>query len=85
MTSCEMASVGAKRVTNVMPMPERTKTTGRMAGSAPGCQNAHGDMRRGEGGKETDRNGKCLKRDGGACGEHVHRIQQDDGERRGDE
>ena len=50
-----------------------------------GCQDAHGDVCRGKRGKEADRHGERLKRDGGARGEHVHRIQQDDGERRGDE
>ena len=33
-----MARAGARRVTNVMPMPESTKTMGRMAGSAPGAK-----------------------------------------------
>ena len=33
-----MADDGARRVTKVMPMPESTKTTGRMAGSAPGAR-----------------------------------------------
>ena len=38
MMSCEMARSGARRVTNVMPMPESTKTMGSMAGSAPGAR-----------------------------------------------
>ena len=36
-TTCPMASSGARRVTNVMPMPERMKTMGSIAGSAPGA------------------------------------------------
>ena len=32
-----MARSGARRVTNVMPMPESANTMGRMAGSAPGA------------------------------------------------
>ena len=38
MISWLMARLGAKRVTKVMPMPERRKTTGRIAGSAPGAK-----------------------------------------------
>jgi hypothetical protein len=38
MMSCEMARAGARRVTNVMPMPESINTMGRMAGSAPGAK-----------------------------------------------
>ncbi len=36
-TTWPTASSGARRVTNVMPMPERMKTMGRIAGSAPGA------------------------------------------------
>ena len=36
-TTWPVASSGARRVTKVMPMPESTKTMGRMAGSAPGA------------------------------------------------
>ena len=32
------ARLGARRVTNVMPMPASTKVMGRMAGSAPGAK-----------------------------------------------
>ena len=34
-----IASLGASLVTKVMPMPDSTKTMGRMAGSAPGARN----------------------------------------------
>ena len=30
---------GARRVTKLMPMPESTRTIGRIAGSAPGARN----------------------------------------------
>ncbi len=33
-----VARSGARRVTKVMPMPESRKTSGRMAGSAPGAR-----------------------------------------------
>ena len=33
-----IASSAERRVTNEMPMPESTKTMGRMAGSAPGAR-----------------------------------------------
>ena len=36
-TTWLLASLGARRVTKVMPMPESTNTIGSMAGSAPGA------------------------------------------------
>ena len=38
MISWFMARLGARRVTKVMPIPERKKTMGRIAGSAPGAK-----------------------------------------------
>lgn len=61
MISWFMARLGARRVTKVMPMPERKKTMGRIAGSAPGDKDARGDVRRGEGGEQADGYGKCLE------------------------
>ena len=71
MMSCEMARAGARRVTNVMPMPESTKTMGKDGGVGTGRQDAHGNVGRGKGGKEADRYGERLKGDGSARGEDV--------------
>ena len=84
MMSCGDGEVGGRRVTNVMPMPAKKDDGVRMAGSAPGARDATAICAAAKANRPIG-TASGLKGNRGTRREARTRIEQDDGERRGDE